>query len=303
MFQVIANVAGAAIIVIVLRDVVHELFHPETSGSISRFVMQIVWRVMRRIARRYQWALFHAGPMMLIAVAGVWTLLLAIGWALIYWPWLPADFHVVDGLNAGASHGFISALYVSAAALTTIGSSDLTPTTAALRLMYTAEGLIGLVMITAWITWVLSIYPVIAERRAFTRQAMLLRDAEPRADIAVREPSIETAGEVLRTLSEQVIRIGSQLKQSRVTYYFQDQNPDVALAMQLPWVLAYARAAEERGSEPAIRRHGMLLRRAAEQLLAQLGAEFLDLRDAPPGRIITALAEDQLIARREQAPP
>ncbi len=301
MLDAIVSVVGAAIILVVMRDIVHELFHPETSGSISRVVMLGVWRIMRRVARRHRRALFDAGPLMLIAVAGVWTVLLGVGWALIYWPRLPADFHVAGGLTGPASHGFLSALYVSMSTLTTIGASDLTPRVGALRLIYTAEGLVGLVMITAWITWVLSIYPVIAERRAFTREVMTLRQAEPRPGTAVREAPVETSADVLRTLTEQVIRIGSQLQQSRVTYYFQNEDPNVALAEQLPWALSYAHAAEERGTEPAIRRHGVLLRTAIEQLLTQIGAEFLGLPDAPPGRIIMALAEDHLIAKRQGA--
>src|SRR4051794_9907007 len=77
---------GVLIILFTLRDVVHELFHPEATGSISRTVMRVVWRGTRAIGKIHRAAVFHAGPAILLAVAFTWAILLVLGWTLIYLP-------------------------------------------------------------------------------------------------------------------------------------------------------------------------------------------------------------------------
>jgi hypothetical protein len=291
------TVLGTIIILIVLRDVVHELFHPERSGSMSRGVMHALWRTLRGLARWRRSFIYRAGPAILIGVAATWVVLLLLGWALIYWPRLPNAFHPDPTLPSSATSGLLTALYVSLGAFTTLSASDLPPESAGLRILVTLESLVGPIVFTAWITWVLGIYPVLAERRAFARQVGVLRRAESDAERAVREPPQEAVAEVLRSLSEQVLSMSARLQQARVTYYFQNESHDATLVVQLPYVLALARAAETHGPAPAIRHHGTMLRSATEELLDDLGEQFLDLHDSPPEQVIAALAEDHLLTQ------
>lgn len=294
MSNFISTIVGGALVVIAIRDIGRELLHPQDTGSVSRFIMHGLWRTLRWFAihgRRS--ALFRAGPLILVAVAAAWTALLAVGFAFIYWPRLPASFHIASGLAPSAGRGFMTALYFSGATLSSVGATDFGAQSTAVRLISVIEGLLGLVMITAWITWTLSIYPVIADRRAFARLVQLLRRAAPPAD-SVHEPLGEATAEMLRTLTEHVLRIGSQLRQSRITYYFQSESREDALSTQLPWVLEYARTAEAEAPESVVRRHGMLLRIAVEQVVADLGEQFVNMRDAPTEDIIACLAEDHL---------
>jgi hypothetical protein len=297
----VSTVLGVLLVVAALRDVVHELFNPESSGSISRGVIRVVWRVVRAVGRWHRGAIYRAGPLVLISVAAVWTGMTVLGWALVYWPRLPAEFHVNATLPPSAGHGFVTALYLSLATLTTLGSNDVTPLSDGVRLAAALESLVGVVLITAWITWVLSIYPVLAERRTFEREVDLLRRARPSPEDAVREKPPEAIADLLLSLTEQVLRTGSELSQSRVSYYFQNRAPELSLAWQLPYVLALARAAEASGVAPAIQHNGALLRSAVEEMLGELGAEFLDLRRAPPDRVLAALAEDHLLRPTDRA--
>ena len=61
MLETLPTVVGAVLIVGTLRDVVHELFHPEQTGSLSRQVMHGVWRTVRKIAQWRRNAIFRAG--------------------------------------------------------------------------------------------------------------------------------------------------------------------------------------------------------------------------------------------------
>jgi hypothetical protein len=294
--NVIATVAGVILILVALRDVVHELFHPVRTGSISRAVMRASWSVFRKLARRRHGALRHAGPTILILVAASWTALLVVGWALIYWRRLPGEFHPATGLPASATRGFATALYVSLATLPSLGASDLTPRAELLRLVSAMEGVVGLVLITAWITWVLSIYPVLADRRAFAQELALYRRTHPPPHDLVADQPLAAVTETLRSFAEQTLQTSAKLRQSRVTYYFQNDTDESTLTLQLPYALELARAAEARGGAPAVRDHGRLFRAALESLLADIGAQYLGMPDAEPDDIVRALARDRLLA-------
>ena len=288
---------GVILIVMVLRDVVHELFHPERTGSLSRSVMTGTWRSLRGVAQLRRSVIYRAGPAILIAVAATWLLLLVLGWTFIYWPRLPGGFNPDPALPASATRGFLTALYVSLTALTTLGAGDLPPLGAGMRIIVALESLVGPVIFTAWITWVLGIYPVLAERRAFAREIGALRRAESDAERAVHGAPQEAVAEILRSLAEKVLSMGARLQQARVTYYFQNESHDATLVVQLPYVLALGRAAEAHGTEPVLRHHGTMLRTATEELLHDLGTQFLDLRDGTPEQVIAALADDHLLPR------
>jgi hypothetical protein len=58
----------------------------------SRSLMYVVWRGFRHVAARRPVLLELAGPFTLLSVIATWTLLLWIGWALVYWPRLPGEF-------------------------------------------------------------------------------------------------------------------------------------------------------------------------------------------------------------------
>ena len=292
----IPTTVGALLILVTLRDVVHELFHPDRTGSLSRAVTRWVWRALRALGKRHRGALYSAGPTILVAVAFTWTGLLLLGWALLYWPRLPQQFNPNPHLPPDATHGFLTAIYVSLASITTLSASDLTPQSWLMRLVVALESFVGPVLFTAWITWVLGIYPVIASRRAFAREVELLRRAQPDPDAAVRELPDGVLAGTLRSLTEQVLMMGAHLRQSRVTYYFQNDSVESTLTRQFPYALALGRAAESRGADPAARHHGAMLRMAVEMVLGEMGKQFLDMEHAPPERVLDAMAEDHLLS-------
>jgi voltage-gated potassium channel Kch len=293
--EAVPTLVGAVVIAAVLRDVVHELFSPESSGSISRLVSAGVWRGVRALCRISRVFMYRAGPLCLVAVALAWTSLTVLAFALIYWPRLPASFHVDHALPPSAQHGFATAVYVSLASVTTVGASDVTPQTTGLRLAVTLEALMGLVIVTAWITWVLSVYPVLAERRAFTREIIQIRKVFPDPDRAVLDAPREAITGILLSLGEQVLSVGTRLGQSRVSYYFQNESPQLSLVAQLPYVLALARAAQRVPDASAVRHHGQLLCGATEQVLKDMGTEFLGLKDPSAQEALEAIARDHLL--------
>ena len=96
-----------------------------------------------------------------------WVFLLAAGFALIYWSSLPAGFRLNTGTNPQQQSGFLSAIYFSLEALTTLGLGDLTPKPGWLRILVTFEALVGFSLVTASVSWVLLIYPALARTVTF----------------------------------------------------------------------------------------------------------------------------------------
>ena len=148
-----------------------------------------VWRVFRSVALRYPSLLAIAGPSALITVIASWVALLAVGWALIYWPRLPEKFSFAPGLDPSNQASFIDALYLSLYTLSTLGYGTITPTPGWLRIASTGEALIGFGLLTASLTWVVSIYPPLTRRRSLAQQIALVRDAESQTGISVTQPA------------------------------------------------------------------------------------------------------------------
>ena len=111
-------VPGILVVAFAVREMFQDLFHPSESGSLSGWIGKTVFRILRRTPSR----LTLAGPLALAFVILCWALLLAAGFALIYWGCLPGNFRSDDGRS-----DFWTALYFSLEAMTTLGLGDIKP--------------------------------------------------------------------------------------------------------------------------------------------------------------------------------
>ncbi len=121
----------------------------------------------------------QAGPFVFLSIVASWVSLLAVGWALILWPHLPGNFLYQTGLDPSKNDGFLTALYVSLTTMTTLGYGDIVPTVWWLRVLRPLQALTGFAVLTAFVTWLLSIYPVLDRRRAFARDVHDTHESEP----------------------------------------------------------------------------------------------------------------------------
>lgn len=99
-------------------------------------------------------------------VAGLillWLLLLAIGFALIYYPWIgnAGVFSSDNPLEQTA----LNALYYSGVTLGTLGYGDIQPLTNPFRILAVIEALSGAVTISFGVAYVLAVYPALARTR------------------------------------------------------------------------------------------------------------------------------------------
>ncbi len=268
---ILFTLLGTTIIVVVVRDVFQTLFHPGGNGNLSRRLMRVVWRLFRWVARGEQTRLKLAGPVTMIGIFSSWTVLLVLGWALVLQPYLPEEFLLSPGLDPARQGGFLDALYLSTVTLATLGYGDITPETDWLRLIVPLEALVGFALVTAAISWVLSIYPVLSRRHSLAREVTLMREAEGETGVSILNLGSATAEPLLVSLTSRVITIHDDLVQHPITYYFQATDRRSALFLAVPSLLRLAESATAPDCPPGIRLRGTMLHGALEDLAHELG--------------------------------
>jgi len=266
----LATAAGAALVLLVLRDIFHTLGHPEGQGSLSRFVLSTLWRLSRLRGGRGRLARL-AGPLALLAVIIVWGTLAVAGWALLYWPSVPAGFVYASGPVGGGTNPVLDALYLSMVTMSTLGFGDIVPAAGWLRIATPLEALFGFALLTVAVSWVLQIYPALTRRRVLAIRLSSLR----RADVLAGLPNADSAllPAVLERLSTDIIQAQVDLSEYSETYYFRDDDQNASLAAALPYAAELARIGAT-SSRPDMRLAANLLNRALEDLAGVLKDRF-----------------------------
>jgi len=285
---------GVALLFLVVRDILITLMTATSRGAISRWLMAAVWRGSRPLARRWRAYREIAGPLTFLSVISVWTAMIVLGWALIYWPFLPDEFLVDFGLDLEreSAGNFVTSIYFSMVVLATLGFGDIVPSGEVLRLLVPLEGLLGFGLLTASISWFLSIFPALSRRRRLVHQIALVRDAEAVLD---ERWDAETIAALLGSFSTELIDIRSDQIQFPVIYYFRDADPAANLAPSLRYLLDMADWARDQygdaGKSMFLHRH--MLHRAVNDYLETVAAQFLDRDGGDTAALLDALADDR----------
>lgn len=283
---------GTGLIILVIRDIFHTLLHPSGSGSLSEVLPRVIWRVFRWLSKHCKAALPFAGSTAFLAVIASWIMVPALGWALIYWPYMPTDFIYASGLNPKVQGGFTDALYFSCVTLVTIGYGDIVPNSGWLRMLTPLEGLLGFAVFTAAVSWVLSIYPVLGRRWSLAHQIALLQSAEDKIGISALET--DSKAQVLSDLTAQLIVVGSDLRQFPISYYFRGSDDRIALSEVMPYLMRLAQKGGSQDRPPATQLTATMLYGAIEDFSSQLASHFLGNQTASTAETLAAYARDHL---------
>ncbi|MDB1088121.1 potassium channel family protein [Streptomyces sp. ACA25] len=281
------SVVGAGLILLALRDIFHTLWHPFGHGALSERVIRVIWRMFRRIDARGK-LIGTAGPAGTVLVIVLWTVLLVLGWALVYWPFLPGAFSFDPGLNPSERLDALDALYLSLVVVATLGFGDIVPDDAWLRAVTPLQALIGFALLSASVSWVSQITPALQRRRTLAARLAALRTAG--ADGQLARLDSPAAATMLDSLTTAVLQVRVDLSQYSETYYFHD-GPDSA---SLASVLGYAADLAEQGQESPradVRLASAVLNEALDDLGGVLDQYFLH-SGAPTREVFTAYAAD-----------
>lgn len=275
---------GGSIVVLTLREVYRDLFHPTASGSLSDFVARSTFKPLRHLPG----FLSDAGPISIILVILIWSMAVALGFALIYWA-MPPDYYRVQ---SGSRSGFWDMLYFSFEVLTTLGLGDYAALPAWLRLLVTFQALVGFAVLTASITSIVLVHQTLARMRTLARKLSIVKRAKRECGVSFRAG----AEDILTEFSAEMVRTRVDLIHFPLVYYFYAENEDSALPHSLK--IAVALANEGLSSEDfGTRRAAALLMMALRDLAETLRARFISVERSDCESVFDAYAERHAPAR------
>jgi hypothetical protein len=168
--MLVLRILGAALILLVLLDVFLTVLYARVgAGVFSNRLACAAWWTFRTLAkpfpRRRDLILSFCGPVILVLLVATWVFGLMCGGAMIIKPALSSGGIVC---TSGAQQtDFMTALYIAGDSMTTVGTSDFTPRTTPMRLLYTLLSLLGLCLVTLTLTYFLQIYTALHARNTF----------------------------------------------------------------------------------------------------------------------------------------
>lgn len=221
-----ATILGVGCIAVAFRDVFDVLFHPRGRAILSTIVTDGVQRSFRRPSP-------VAGPIALLSVIASWAVLLAGGWALVIWPHLDDSFRFPA---EPADRDLVDALYVSLVTLGTIGFGEITPTSDVMKVVLPLEGLVGLGLLTASLSWLLSLYPALSRRRSLAYDISLLRRAEDDTGDDVFSIDADTATAQLAELTSRLVAVERDLTAYPIARCFVEADDRFSLEQAMPYL-------------------------------------------------------------------
>jgi hypothetical protein len=274
-----------------LRDVFDTLFHETGRAVLSTVVMRGVWRAFRRVGGRRRLAL--AGPVSLIAVVVSWAALLIVGWALLLMPHMPQSFTFT-----GASSGrVVESLYLSLTTLTTVGFGDIAPAEGWLRIVAPLEALIGFGLLTASVSWLLSIYPLLSRRRSLAYEIHLLTEAEAETGKRLTAMDSWAAESVYSELMSRLVSVERDMVTFPVAYYFTEADSRFALPAAMPALLRLAEAGCAEDVPAPVRLRATMLRDSIDDFARTTAERFHGSAAEGTAELLDDYARDHLFER------
>lgn len=290
---IIATVVGCALVLLALFDVFESLFHPAGRGTLSDWIARAIWRVVRFGAKRRPWVITYAGPIAFTTIVGSWVTLVVIGCSLIFWPHMRTGFVSAPGLDPNRYVGFFDAFNTSLGTLINF-SNDVYATEKWIRLVMGMEGVIGFGLLTASVSWLLSLYPVLETRRALAQEATLLHHSEQENGIDLTALPASEAFSALQGLTAQLTSLRNQVAQFPITYYFHIGEKETALPGVIPYLAELALRASKPNRDASVRLAGTALGGAVESYLNLIATVYLRMATDDQMAIMKRHAEDQL---------
>lgn len=281
MVEIVLTAVGVALIAVVLMDVFHTLMHPGGTGYLSPWVFAGIWRVSRATGHRVGSAV---GPAALVTVILLWVVLQGLGWGVIYYPHVPADFTYSDGIDPDSLPAFVEALYFSFVTLATLGFGDMVPSDSWIRWITPFQALTGFALLTGALTWFNQVYPPLLRRRALAQELSRLDEV----DFAGRIPDLSTEPVCaqLTAVADRVEEVRIDFFQHSEGFYFREQFADLSLPRQLAGAVRLSEPGPA-GSPAAVELGRRQLAVALERLAVTLDQQFLH-RGGLPEQVFSA---------------
>lgn len=279
---VVSTVAGVLLIAVALNDVFHTLLRPASTGRLTTYVFRAAWAVSHRRPA----LLTVGGPLTILATVGVWIVLVAVGWALIYLPHFPDGFSY-SGIDPADYHPFLEALTYSLVALTTLGLGDVVPAEPLVRLLSPIEALTGFALLSASVSWFMQLYPALARRRALAVELTSLH----RSGITALPSELTTssAASVIASVGRAIAELTADLVQNTEIFYFAEREERLSAARAVGYAMELRDAALQSGSSE-LRTQGAFLAHVLDELARVLTVQYPHVTGESTDDVLRAVA-------------
>jgi hypothetical protein len=229
--------------------------------------------------------LTFAGPVSAVCIIVNWIGLTIFGFGLVFlfYP-TPTAF--------SPSHFWMS-IANSADVLSTIstGQGMVAPW---IRMIAGLEAMIGFGIVTASISWLLSIYPIVEARRSLAHQATLLHASEKMSGLDLLRDGVDDAPAILMSIAHDLSVLRNQMAQFPISYYFYVGERRTTLAGILPYLAELADRSLKNDVPVQLRIPGKMLRGAVEDFSIMLAKTFLHMGPDTESEVLQAYAYDQM---------
>lgn len=154
-------IAGLALVALTAFDVFVTTISMHGGGPVTARLSDRLWRPLARTGRLSHRVLSWYGTAMLPIMVGTWTLLLYVGWTLVFLGYPEAVVNAPTGEPVGAGQR----VYFTGYVLTTLGNGELRPGSAAWQACTVATALSGLGLITLAITFATPVINGVVQKR------------------------------------------------------------------------------------------------------------------------------------------
>lgn len=285
----LSHLLGFGIIFGVLTDIYLTVLYPRSGkNTLSLLLSKGAWEFFRHLARltwgKDKHILSFCGPTLLITVVVVWVCSLTLGFALLMWPALGNGIQASQGKTPT---DFATAVYYSGFTLTTLGVGDLVPKTGLWRVTTIIEAALGFSIITATITYLLSVYNALNRRNTFALSLFHRAANQANAvDLLVRLKGFgqfELATQEISSITRDLLFLLESHHAYPVLHYFRFQEAHYSLArmalISLDLVTLIRTALEHQRYQPLIESAAVAeLENGGLDLLYQIADSFLNKR-------------------------
>ena len=179
-----------------------------------------------------------------------------------------------------------------------MGFGDITPASEALRLILPLEALLGFGLLSASISWLVSIYPALSRRRSLAYEISLLRAAEADDDFPLDALAPDAVERLLAELTSRLIAVERDLVHFPISYYFSAGDPRFSLPVAAPYLLELARRGMDEAQPKSVRFRARLLMQAIDDLARTTATRFHGSGASTPEELLRAYARDHQVHER-----
>lgn len=278
------SVAGALLLVLLAYDVLETVFHPGGHGGpVLDLQTHAVWGLFRTIGvgrdgTARNWLLGRAAPLMAPLTLVTWAVMLVLGYALVYLPWIHTFLFSTGHLRTP----FLESIYYSTMTATSLGGGDMVADLDSLRMVSAVESLSGVALLSVAVSYLINIYGHQGWGDTLARKIHVMLDGRSEHVLALTDAvEVDAVARQLESVTDLLMRMVQAYAQYPILHYFRPDDASESLPVQVGRLLTLLRGME--GTALGLHPSVVPLERAVMRYLSQVNRHLVPRGFEPDG--------------------